>query len=497
MRLVGWLVGVGAAFRFGLRPDWLWLAIAAAVVEVVTTGCRILGLIKMSPRTSLTIDLYAAALTAAVAATLLSVPAAVLGTFCVAWVVLPRVTKGFVAHTATALTIGLALNLSLPIQRAEASRVSIALVVVLVIVSVFIVIIIGVLWLLRQTAASLRIERDLARASLTATLNMSKISLMVIDAGGTVLSSAGWSTLDISMGQDYRQVLESFPTIVSIVEIALDESEVHASVIDGERVLSVVASRSDELDRLPVISLAVSDITEPVHASRRATEESRWKTNFIATVSHEIRTPLTAVLGFADQLEPEIGGISADVDEYLAILTEQAREAADIVEDLLVATRHEMGELRIGNDHLNLMTDADQVVRGMSRRTRSIEVIGDATTVAGDRTRTRQIVRNLVSNARKYGGPRIEVHIYAQEGWGCLDVRDDGAGIPKAQRHRLFSPYFQVGQRSSPDGFGLGLYVSSSLARAMGGSLAYDYHHGWSVFRLRLPLVAETHQRAG
>jgi signal transduction histidine kinase len=101
--------------------------------------------------------------------------------------------------------------------------------------------------------------------------------------------------------------------------------------------------------------------------------------------------------------------------------------------------------------------------------------------------RLRQILRNLVSNAIRYGGDHIDVGVARANGHIHITVEDDGAGIPEGQWEQVFEPYARAHDRAEqPSSVGLGLTVSRKLARLMGGDLAYR-HEGGSVFDLSLP----------
>ena len=103
-----------------------------------------------------------------------------------------------------------------------------------------------------------------------------------------------------------------------------------------------------------------------------------------------------------------------------------------------------------------------------------------------DVVRVRQIVRNLITNAIRYGGDHIGLHV-GQGTRPFIEVIDDGDGVPLEQREAIFDPYFQASSGSRVLGsLGLGLSISRELARRMGGDLAYSYVGGQSIFRLDL-----------
>ncbi len=105
-----------------------------------------------------------------------------------------------------------------------------------------------------------------------------------------------------------------------------------------------------------------------------------------------------------------------------------------------------------------------------------------------DAGRLRQIIRNLVTNALRYGGPNVSIEAHNGGGVAVVNVTDDGSGIPPADRQRIFDPYFRAhNMPSQPASVGLGLTVSRQLAELMSGELTYEYRDGVSKFSVQLP----------
>ena len=218
------------------------------------------------------------------------------------------------------------------------------------------------------------------------------------------------------------------------------------------------------------------------------------KGEFIAAVSHELRTPLTAVVGFADLLRKSGNELTpSDRAEMTAAIAEQSGEVAAIVDDLLVAARTDIGEMNVATVPVNLRAQTAQVLETLDM-SQSIAILGHPPAALGDPARVRQILRNLFTNAVRYGGDHISVELGSEsEGLASLIVRDDGDPIPTEDRKRIFEPYERANdQPGRPESIGLGLAVSRRLAQLMGGDLTYRHHDGHSIFELSLPLAAKT-----
>jgi GAF domain-containing protein len=245
----------------------------------------------------------------------------------------------------------------------------------------------------------------------------------------------------------------------------------------------------DELEMLRTAADLIASFWRRLQASERLEELMRSKDEFIASISHELRTPLTAVVGLAEALaEPARKLTEEEASEFVQIIAEQSAEMAAIVQDLLVVARSEIGPVAIRPVDVNLRSEVEASMRGLRPERRSdLEITGQAKAKA-DPIRVRQIVRNLLSNAGRYGGPRIRVELAERDGRAVLTVMDDGPGIPAEDRERIFRPYERAHHRhGQPASVGLGLTVSRQLAELMEGSLSYWYRDGWSGFTLELP----------
>ncbi len=216
------------------------------------------------------------------------------------------------------------------------------------------------------------------------------------------------------------------------------------------------------------------------------------KDQLVASVSHEIRTPLAAVVGFAAELKRRLADhVEPELGEFAELAHGQAIEVANIVEDLLVAARSEIKQVTIYPGVVDLRSQAEAVVREFVALDpeRATPRISGSGTVFADPIRVRQILRNLLTNAFRYGGSQIEIRIASNPSHGIVEVIDDGPGIPEEIVGRLFGAYERGGgPRSQSGSIGLGLFVSRTLAELMSGRLSYHSEPGESVFRLELPL---------
>lgn len=218
------------------------------------------------------------------------------------------------------------------------------------------------------------------------------------------------------------------------------------------------------------------------------------KDRFIASVSHEIRTPLTGVLGFTETLRSDWQGYSDEQRrQFIGYIAEQSRDMSFLVEDLLVAARAELHELSVVCKPVDLGALVSSVIDLCSHchprfwDRVDVDVDGSTAIAMGDAPRIRQILRNLLTNALRYGGERIRFAVAADHETAVIEVRDSGAGLPDDFVESMFEPY-AVANRSAgvTDSVGLGLAVAHSLARLMDGELRYFREDNETVFQLQL-----------
>ena len=211
------------------------------------------------------------------------------------------------------------------------------------------------------------------------------------------------------------------------------------------------------------------------------------KGEFLANIAHELRSPLTNVIGFAQILaDPELDIDSEERRDMLSRIIEESHEISGLVEDLLANARNEVGQLTAMRIPVDVDVEIAQVLATLvpERRDR-IHYRRDEDVVAvGDPARLRQVVRNLTSNALKYGGDRIDVVARVEGHRAIVEVRDDGDGLPGGDgdvfgRHR---PNPSVSGSN-----GIGLSLAQDLTRLMNGSLEYRRERGWTVFAIDLP----------
>ena len=235
----------------------------------------------------------------------------------------------------------------------------------------------------------------------------------------------------------------------------------------------------------------------------RADDASRAKSMFLTCMSHELRTPLTAVLGLTELLIDNPA--SDDAPTMLEMVRKNARYLAELVDQILDVAKIEAGTLEIDCvdcSPLELLNEVCQLLKPRAADeglTLELDVQGDLPEiVTTDSVRTRQILLNLLTNAIKFtqsGGITVTAMFHDAESLLQVDVADTGDGVSEEIRERIFEPFVQQMSSRKRQGVGLGLPISRSLARRLGGDLVYRVGpNGGSVFSLTLK-VGHPHAR--
>ena len=245
--------------------------------------------------------------------------------------------------------------------------------------------------------------------------------------------------------------------------------------------------------------VAVRTTDGVVCAFRDVTNEWRLeeeRSDFIATISHELRTPMTAVYGAAETLLRRELDLNPEQKQVLVkMIAAQSARLSQIIEDILLTTRLDRGELTVERDPVDVVEVVQSAVQTMRAQVPNgtaidVEIADDVGTASGDSDRIQQVLVNLIDNAAKYGRSPVTVSAESTNGHVRIAVSDAGPGIAPADRDRIFEKFYRAGPQltRSPGGTGLGLYISRELAQRMGGRLHVASEPGeGATFVVELP----------
>ena len=241
-----------------------------------------------------------------------------------------------------------------------------------------------------------------------------------------------------------------------------------------------------------------------LQTAERLVEVDKLKTQFLANMSHELRTPLNSIIGFSRVILKGIDGPVTDLQEQdLNAIYNSGQHLLSLINDILDLSKIEAGKMELAIEEVDLSDMINSVMStavGLTKE-KPIElqrdVDSDLPLAHIDRTRIRQVLINLISNAAKFteeGFIRVSAHKDVNTDGSSiikLTVADSGPGIAPEDQQKLFKPFSQVD--ASPTrksgGTGLGLSISRHLVELHGGTLEVQSQLGQgSTFSVSLPL---------
>ncbi|GAB5347697.1 ATP-binding protein [Alteriqipengyuania sp. 357] len=338
----------------------------------------------------------------------------------------------------------------------------------------------------RKVAVDSRAE-GLSRESLTEMIEHAHSPLLLTDRKRVVIANASARRLlgPHVIGQDVRVAIRHPRAI------ALMDGERH-----GEAIVTGLVRRKDVWR---VSRYEIDDRTAVIELISKTAESdvSRAHTDFVANASHELRTPLSSIIGYVETLSehPE------DIDEHTArkfldTIHREARRLQNLVSDLMSLSRVEAEK----HDRPDTAVDLNSLVERAAREGAGIERAGRITfeadgdyLVLGDSQQLEQLVRNLVDNALKYGGPDAPVSVRLSEsalGEARLEVEDRGEGIEPEHIPHLTRRFYRTdpGRSRLSGGTGLGLAIVKHIIERHHGRLDIDSEVGrGTIVTVRLP----------
>src|SRR5579859_1243543 len=205
-------------------------------------------------------------------------------------------------------------------------------------------------------------------------------------------------------------------------------------------------------------------------------EAEQVKKSLLAIVSHELRTPLTAIKGYATSLlETDVELDATTQRDFLQRIVEEEDRMAELVTSLLEMSQLEAGTLKLAPSHCRMDTLIERAVEAAKSERIRVELPEKVPLLFVDKRRVEVVLRNLIENARRYGGVGADIEISARYEQGqadrglCLSIADNGPGLSPQLTERIFDRFYQVdgGRERSSSGVGLGLAICRGLSRPM------------------------------
>ncbi|MFC4505650.1 MULTISPECIES: ATP-binding protein [Streptomyces] len=280
-------------------------------------------------------------------------------------------------------------------------------------------------------------------------------------------------------------------TATRVSELPLHTGEVNLS----ERVPEAECDPHTEVGQ---VGAALNRMLNHVHGALHARQESEMRVRqFVADASHELRTPLASIRGYAELTRRGREDVGPDTKHALGRIESEAGRMTFLVEDLLLLARLDAGRpLQFEQtDLVPLVIDTISDARAAGREhVWRLELPDEPALVSADSARLQQVLVNLLANARTHTPPgtTVTARVQRRGPWLCVDVQDNGQGIPPDLLPHVFERFARGDSaRSRTTGStGLGLAIVQAVATAHGGAVTVDSVPGQTIFTVHLPALA-------
>jgi two-component system sensor histidine kinase KdpD len=242
-------------------------------------------------------------------------------------------------------------------------------------------------------------------------------------------------------------------------------------------------------------------LVEDMDKVRRTVETERLRSALLSSISHDLKTPLASVLGSAETLRDFSGKLSgAQKTELLATIIDESERLNRFIANLLDMTKLETGAIlpNVSLHHVGEIVGSalERAAQILSRHEVELELAPDLPMLKLDAILFEQVLFNLLDNAAKYApdGTAIRIQGWREQEAICLQVLDQGDGIPSADMEHIFDKFYRVQKRDRVrPGTGLGLAISRGFIEAMHGTLtaANRTDRPGAMFTIQLPVPPE------
>jgi signal transduction histidine kinase len=271
--------------------------------------------------------------------------------------------------------------------------------------------------------------------------------------------------------------------------------------------LALSAQKTDETEHTFRTSSLLSNANDPIffhemdtipETIERIKESFEQIQEFSVNASHELRTPLTIIRG---EVELALRSLKQpeEYQQVLSSILEEVYRLSNIIDDLLLIAKTQMGQITLDHQPLNLQSLIEEIADEADMFTAQAGIRFSKGAIApamvlGDMLRIRRVFLNLIDNAVKYNKPKgsISLSLTTHDGNAYVSIKDTGIGIPPESLNQIFERFYKVPTRLTvvKDSTGLGLYIVKWIVESHDGEVLVESALGiGSEFTVRLPLI--------
>ncbi|MFD3477980.1 sensor histidine kinase [Streptomyces sp. NPDC058695] len=306
----------------------------------------------------------------------------------------------------------------------------------------------------------------------------------------TVYAGASLSAEQSAVGTALTVMLIGFPVLLGVVAAVtwLVTRRALRPVEGIRREMSAITASQDLARRVPEpgthdeVARLARTTNETLAALETSVERQR---RFVADASHELRSPVASL-----RTQLEVGAAHPELLDVDGAVADTVR-LQELAAGLLLLARLDAGE-RPGEARVDLAALAGEELSQRPAGRVAVRTRLEPVEVAGSRSQLARVVGNLLDNAQRHARSRVDIAVRAEGPWAVVEVGDDGAGVPEAERERIFERFVRLDDARARDdgGAGLGLAIARDVAVRHGGALTVrSSPAGGALFELRLPVV--------
>ena len=212
------------------------------------------------------------------------------------------------------------------------------------------------------------------------------------------------------------------------------------------------------------------EITKARTCEKEAIENNK---TVIASLSHDIKTPVASIRAYAEGLEAGMDSNAEKRAKYLEVIIRKCDEVTKLTNDMLMHSLSDMDKLKIYPEEFELCGFFESIIRDFSAESSEIRFKKPEffIYVFADKSRTAQIIENIINNAKKYAEAPVEISITYDTHFAYMHFRDHGNGIPDEDMPFITDKFYRGHNCADKQGSGLGLYIVKYIAIQSGGDV--------------------------
>ncbi|HEX2926109.1 MAG TPA: HAMP domain-containing sensor histidine kinase [Ruminiclostridium sp.] len=258
----------------------------------------------------------------------------------------------------------------------------------------------------------------------------------------------------------------------------------------------------DIFNEIGILIDSFNDMAKKLNESERIKQEyEENRKNLIANISHDLKTPITSIQGYIETMLERPDVPQETVNKYHQIIYNNAAYMNRLIDDLFLFSKLDLQKLELELEDISLKAFMEDIMEEFKYELedRDIKFIYNAVLehdckITIDRKRINQVFRNIIGNAIKYGNDQnveISVRLHAENGFACIDITDNGPGIPAEKLPHIFDRFYRIDTQRTKDlmSTGLGLAISKELVEAHKGTISVSSIESiGSTFTVKIPI---------